>query len=286
MIFSDVSSGEAWQPESAARYNAVNLLLRTGNFTDVPENMPPDAVDVFNASPADIAAFAPVAVTGIYKGDSPLQQNARFSGRAVLCGKVAVDDSLPWGIALQDIPAGAYGTVRLYGTAPAFFTGTGRFVTPGVDGLTAGESGNALAVFAPDGPSPGLIVLGGASGKSAGTVTDEYRGYFKLQKYGSDSVQICNGLNPALPDCGTTDVPGVTAIPQTILVLPETLPVDLFLVFFYDSASCKYSASFRFDVPDDAVFYRLIGRVESYGVIQSYRSSESRMSFGNEWYLV
>ena len=57
MFFSDVSSGEAWQPESAARYNAVNLLLRTGNFTDVPENMPPDSVDVFNASPADISAL-------------------------------------------------------------------------------------------------------------------------------------------------------------------------------------------------------------------------------------
>jgi hypothetical protein len=286
MLFRDVSAGEAWQPESASRYNAVNFLLRSGeseSVTDTP--LPANQADFVNNSHADIPAFSPVAVTGIFQDGGTLQPMARLSGRAVLCGMAAVDDTYPWGIALQDIPAGSCGTIALYGTAPALFSGSGRFASPSAAGLVAGENGSALIVAPPDGEYPGLVILGGASGAVETVAPDEYYGYFKLQLSGSNAV-ICNGYYPDTEYCGSTDVPGLGNIPRTELTLPENTAVcDIYLVFFFDRTERKYSASFMTYLPEDMVFFRLIGTINRGRVLQTYKNADRMMNFGNEWYL-
>ncbi len=286
MLFRDVAAGEAWQPESASRHNAVNFLLRSGeNAGETETSLPANQADFVNTSQTDIPAFTPVAVTGIFQNGDGLQQLARLSGRAVLCGMAAVDDSGPWAIALQDIPAGKSGTIALYGAAPAFFSGSGRFVSPSPAGLAAGESGSALILALPDGEYPGLVILGGASSAAATIAPDEYRGYFKLQSSGSNAV-ICNGYYPDTGYCGSTDVPGLENIPRTVLTLPENTAVcDIYLVFFFDRTDRKYSASFMTYLPEDMVFFRLIGTIDHGRVLQTYKNSDRMMNFGNEWYL-
>ncbi len=287
MFFSDVSAGDAWQPESAARYNAVNSLLRSGSISGTYESAVNDCrVEVFNHSGVTIPAFTPAAVTGCHLPDDPLQRNCRLAGKVLLEVVPAQNELLPWGIVIQDIQPGSSGVMIISGVVPAYFTGNGRAVTPGSGGLIAGNCGNGLTLLVPEKDLPGLIVLGGGSAAFG----DEYRGYFKLEALSMTLLQICNGWQPDSEFCGRSDVPGLDNIPRMELEIPEALTaqlLDIHLVFFYDRASKVYSVKLMYDLPEEMVFSCYIGSFRYGRVTQQYKAEgeSDKMIFGNEWYL-
>lgn len=287
MFFSDKVPGEIWQPESAARYNAVNAMLRNaGNAAgNEAEGNSYCLLDFCNASSSVIPAFSAAAVAGDH-GDSDLR--CRFSrqhGAAVVDAQPAEDDSLPWGIALDTVEPGKTGVMAVCGIVPAHFSGTGKMLTPSSAGLIAGESGSARVILLPDEKSdpalPGLILLG------TGTVAKgEYYGVFKLEAVSSAKVKIINGRNPQSIYCGFTDVPGLSSIPVQTLEIDDAGSQRIFLVFFYDESTATYSAEFRTSVPEESVFYLLLGIFDRGIVTQVWQSDSNRAEFGNSWYLV
>jgi hypothetical protein len=241
-------------------------------------------VDFYNESDSDIPEFSAVALTGAF-GETSWQLSRR-SGEAIFTARPAADDSLPWGIALGAVPCKAFGRAVVSGTAPANFTGTGKYVSPGAAGLTAGNTGAAAVMLQPlpvNGSStlPGLILLGSTA--AVPDSPEEYHGIFKMVALSATSVQIINGRNIASAYCGATDVPGLGSLPVTEIELDDVNEWQIFLAFFYDGKN--YSARFVTALPENTVFSQLIGRFRCGSVEQIYQSDDSRMVFKDEWYL-
>ena len=262
------------------------------NF-DIPcdeNNLPPlnnTTVDFCNISSGTIGSFTPVALTGAY-GDESMQLS-RCCGHAIFTGIPAVDDSVPWAIALDDIEPGNSGRAVISGIAPAYFSGNGKYALPSNAGLTAGESGNALILLEPLQLSgsrtlPGLILLGGASSVIP---ENSYYGYFKLVALSTVSVKIINGYDSASSYCGATDIPGLNTIPVTELLLDDKQEWKIYLAFFYDTDTKTYSAEFVTGLPGTEVFSQLLGTFRRGKVDQIYRLEPGigRMIFGEDWYL-
>ena len=241
-------------------------------------------VDFYNDSDTEIPEFSAVALTGAF-GESAWQLS-RSCGEAIFTAHPAVDDSLPWGISLGEVPPKAFGRAVVSGTAPANFTGTGKYVSPGSAGLTAGNTG-AAAVMLPPLPLsgktvlPGVILLGGTA--KVADNTKEYHGIFKMVALSAASVQIINGRNITSAYCGATDVPGVESLLVTEIQLDDVNEWQIFLAFFYDGEN--YSARFVTALPENTVFSQLIGRFKCGSVEQIFQSDDSRMVFKDEWYL-
>ena len=255
----------------------------SGAVPDMPDNC---TVDFYNNSASTIGEFSPVALTGAY-GEAGWQLN-RYCGNAVFNAQAAVDDALPWGISLGEVRVGEFGRAVISGTAPAYFSGNGKFVAPVGGGLTANESGNARILLAPlelnsKHSLPGIILLGSSAVSAA--PAEEYHGIFKLQALSPDTVMIINGADPSSAYCGATDVPGLKLIPTAVVTLDSVSEWQIFLAFFYDRTSGTYSAQFVTALPGNCVFSQLLGSFKSGTVNQIYKVDVSRMTFGEEWYL-
>ena len=289
MFFSDVFESEERGIEPVSRYNAVNMLLRSGvpaAVEAVPRNSAMGVVQFFNRSEKTIPRFSAVALAGIHP-DDPLDPEERADGQAIFTGEAAVDDSVPWGIAMEQIAPDTYGEVAVSGCVPAIFYGTGKFVVPGSSGLTAGSSGSARVLLYPGVTDkqtavPGLLLLGAASPAK----DNEYFGIFKLGALSAQSLEVFNSYDPDSEYCGSTDVPGLNQIPRTVMTFEDGSYKEIFLAFFYDSDTRIYSCRFCTSLPENTVFSQLIGTFQNGFINQIYRqSSDRRMIFGEEWYL-
>lgn len=290
MQFSDVAPGAIREAESASWHNAVNALLRRQESPGEEAVFSPAGVITFcNISEDEIPAFTAVAISGEYVSGDPQAHFGRLDGVITAAGVPAVNAELPWGIAREKVAPGEFGTMIVAGVTPALFSGEGRRVTPAENGLTAGESGNGEVIFPAaefDGETfPGLLILGSAPA-AATAVSNDYSGIFKLQALSGNSVAVVLGSNPDHLYCGSTDVPGLNNILRTELVFTEKGLKNIYLLFFYDRETKKYSCRFDTFIPADAVFYLHLGSFSNGYTVQSFRSYDDRAVFGNNWYLV
>lgn len=285
MSFQDVVPGEERQAESAARYNAVNQLLRRSfsGSGDFGQHISGRSVEFCNISTQVIPCFAAVSVTGTYSGSEVQWHWSRPDGHALVCGVPAENELQLWGISMDEVAPGEFGTLIVSGLAPAYFPAGCRQVSPSPSGLNAGNGAEVVAdvcEYAGGESLPGIILLGRSRENSA------YNGVFKLQRVSSTELEIVYGRDPERNYCGFTDVPGWDVIPKTKLILPENKDHLIYLTFFYDPDARVYSAEFLTEIPDEAVFYRNIGTFRNGMVSQALDiGSSETLIFGNEWYL-
>ncbi|MBQ9787176.1 MAG: hypothetical protein IJW33_03310 [Lentisphaeria bacterium] len=283
MFFNDIAPGSQWQPEPAARYNAVNRLLSQGeNF--FPQNTDSSGrviVDFINLAEKTIGQFTAVALYSAADGEHIARLEERNNGICFLNGMSAYDDSYVWGISISEVKHLETGMAIVSGIAPAWFTGSGKSVTPTNIGLEAGDSGSARVLIPPeeyDGKTyPGMILLGGSSvsGKS-------YYGPFKLQALSETKVEVFNALFPDSDSCGKSDVPGCEDVPRLSLTLPEkNSRYPVFLSFKLEDSG-SYSAHLGTDPVSE--LYHLLGYFSGGSIIQNYQDT-GIMIFGNQWYL-
>lgn len=137
-----------------------------------------------------------------------------------------------------------------------------------------------------------LVYLGGYSfllfRNSAITIpqNEYYAGIFKLVAQSADTVKIINGRDSSLSYCGSTDVPRLDTIPVTEITLDSIQEWKIILAFFYDTASKRYSAEFVTTPPEDAFYYVVLGTFLNGKVNQIYSTYSTRITLGNDWYLV
>ena len=290
MFFQDVSPGGSWQPEPAARYNAVNRLLCGKDELSSGYEFPGfsgGVVDFCNNSPVTIKPFTAVAVTGCRDNFFPQVLDTRFSGGCIVNGIPAKDDSLLWGISLDEVTENEYGRLQISGVVPAWFTGSGKRVSPGKNGLVAGNSGIGEVVAVTvnytgeykENSYPGLIVL---RGSSAGV--ESYDGTFKLQAVSSSEVEVINGIYPDSDSCGTSDIPGLYTVPRMSLKIQSEETRMIWLYFDFDRETKTYSAHLSDQLPENILLYRHLGYFSNGSVTQSYKSY-NMLVFGDDFYL-
>ena len=188
----DVLPGSPWQPEHAARYNALNALLRQ-------EERSPSAGPV---SSGNGEILLPVRnITGeVLPGNKPVEicvdppsgDGINFR-RPILFGRAVSDGSLFWGIATEDIAPGYGGLVQVSGVAVLeSVRGTpARYVVPKPDGLYHFSStGRAEVLYRTDYLTypTAVVYLGGGAGGST------YNGMFAVTENEDRTVTVGGGL--------------------------------------------------------------------------------------------
>lgn len=290
MFFQDVSPGESWFPEPAARYNAVNRLLCGQDEISTGYEFPGfsgGVVDFCNTSGEMIKPFTAVSVTG--SRDYFLQQlrDSRFSGSCIVNGIPAKDDTRLWGISLDEVAPEEFGRLQVSGVVPAWYSGSGRRVTPGNAGLVAGESGIGEVVVSPinydgeykENSYPGIIVLRGSAVNA-----DSYGGTFKLQAVSPSKVEVIHGIFPDSDICGYSDVPGLYNVPRMSLELTPDETHAVWLYFDFDQDKKVYSAHLSSGLPEGILLYRQLGYFSGGMVTQSFRGTDM-LRFGDDFYL-
>ncbi len=202
----DVSPGDPWRPESAARYNAVNeLLARLENSAPEPTPAPRTPgtriIGVNNSEETEIPAGSPVKIgdapTGIFENEP--------EWLPVL--PAAMGDSV-WGVCRETLKPGECGSVIVSGIAFAAVSGApDTHVTVGDDGLQYAPSGRAEVLWN-DEAGNALLLLGGGGA----SVNCEGSGYFNVQfvpdphnpRFGTVRVVDAFGRNPDV--CGPSDL--------------------------------------------------------------------------------
>lgn len=220
MNFPDTVTGDLIPAESAARYNAVNALLRTGA---VPTVTPSAAavktgltVDICNVSDAPVGTFCAVAFTGTVRRQS--SGIAQLPGFEVI---PAANCDLPWGIATSAITPGAWGTAVISGATPAYFArkssgepyrlDAGIKVVPTAAGLFPRGDCGATVLGAEqqrdDGTiAPGVIMLDGI-------ITMPYTGDFAVSCLDPEQKRYVIAA-------GKTGFPGLELLPATEISFP------------------------------------------------------------------
>ena len=216
-VLNDVFPGDPWQPEPAARYNAVNALLRQ-EFHETPQvqEFPvsnPALVDVLNTSEKLLPRGSAVQIdTGAASGhDSVLPESDLY-----VCGKPVDNEESVWGVALEDIPPGGGGPVQLYGVValkdvlgqnpahgPAGFIldSKSKFVYAGLDGrFHFGNRGRAEVLWYDWGNDLTVVMLNALSFR--------YAGMFAVLDNGDGTFTVTGG---------TTDLYNASDLEDTVL---------------------------------------------------------------------
>ena len=113
--FNDVLPGDPWQPEPAARYNAVNELLRQESFTT--PDAPPwsrgelTCVNVLNTSDRTLLFNRAVQLDSEFARS---QDKIDYSN-LYACGRPVENEEGFWGVALENIEPGHSGMVQVNG---------------------------------------------------------------------------------------------------------------------------------------------------------------------------
>ena len=182
-----VQQGDAWQPETASRYNAVNEMLgflgsSGGNSYEQLQTISPETVRGLNRSDAMIPAGSCVTFFSPEWGNESL-----FSDTYVI--KPGVTD--PCGVTLKDCPPGEAVDVQISGLVPVRKTAA---LPPGVMIMPGDHFGDTKIVNI----------------NSQGN--DWYRNYFKVSavEFREDGriskVRIYDGGNPSNWHAGITDI--------------------------------------------------------------------------------
>lgn len=288
MFYQDISPDEQSRTEPAARYNAVNRMLReySGQSDPVYPSFSPGltVIDFMNSSSGTIGAFTAVRILANLPPQSSGELDGRWEGQCIVCGVPAYDENEPWGIALDEVEPQEYGRMALAGTVPAVFSGSGRKVTPSPDGLVAGDSGSAWIVAQPAESYPeresfpGVILLGGGSGS-----VESYYGPFKLRAKSETELEVFNGALEDASYCGITDLPGLREVPRCTLSITDGSKHPVYICFFY-SENDGYSVKIDTQKPDEALLWHLLGYFHNGAVTQAYKNL-GPMFFGDQWYL-
>ena len=214
------------------------------------------------------------------------------NGQAVFNIRPAEVKDRFWGVVTGNLEPGACGTMVVNGVTPAFIrTGAGRYVTPGVEGLSAANSGRGEILNHPtDTDIPGLILLGG-SGNAL-----EYIGYFKLVHKGWTEgdeqypiFEIINGYRPDDEFCGHTDIPGHEEIPRFEFVLKDLGATITLCV--YEGADENgqnkgtYRVAFTIGAWNDGFTRQAIGNAYIDGTVEQAYVSGGTIYFGRDWFL-
>lgn len=202
-FLNDVLPGDPWQPEPAARYNAVNELLKKEFSSETVSSFPRQGSSGFltvkNTSDKEILLGSAVKIDtecAVF-GFSRIDCNDPF-----VCGAPMTDGKGFWGLAVEKIRPGHAGIVQVSGVAvirdlkgPRTFYETpfdservkkNEYVFPGQDGLFhLGSHGTARLLFY-DKDSCNAVVLLGSSSYS-------YSGMFAVSDNGNGTLTVKGG---------------------------------------------------------------------------------------------
>ena len=202
-FLNDVLPGDTWQPEPAARYNAVNELLKREFTSDTPPvNLPRQGSNHFltvkNTSDREITPGSAVKIDTecAVPGFSRIDCCDPF-----VCGVPMTDGTGFWGLAVEQIRPGHAGVVQVSGTAvirdlqgPYTFFDTpyephwkkNEYVFPGRDGLFhLGSHGGARVLFYDKDSCNAVVLLGSAS--------HPYDGMFAVFDNGDGTLTVRGG---------------------------------------------------------------------------------------------
>lgn len=211
MSFNNVSPGEAWKPEPAERYNAVNALLNNASNTVISPGggLPNNIIMGYVPQDVTVSAYDPVFLEKLYSDKDP--------GFELLNGQCCMQiskesDNKPFGIALEeklDKGTSAFIPIQVYGLAvmkSADYQGkweVGDFASPvpASKGWTKQKKTNdpcGVVIAPPQATEKGYL----------GVISlpplfkDYFSGTFKLVAIDKNSFKVVDGANPENPICG------------------------------------------------------------------------------------
>lgn len=311
MSFNNVSPGEAWKPEPAERYNAVNALLNNATNTVISPGggLPNNIIMGYVPQDVDVSAYDPVFLEKMYSDKDPGFE--LLNGQCCMEVSKKGDNTKPFGIALGS----KYGTttafipIQIYGLAVMRSSHgdweTGDFASPVVATGHWQKQNNTDApcgvVIAP--PKQNKLLGGGYLGVISlpPLFKNYFSGTFKLVAIDKNSFKVVDGANPENPVCGK-----ITAShPDFPLEVPaQTFSGngDLWLVIHYKRSynesdgtysvkySVKWSRSYNTgrdpSTPNaEFDFYQLkIGRFRDGVCYQDYKDGDFNLT-NQGWYL-
>ena len=203
----DVLPGSPWQPEHAARYNALNALLRQ---EELPRSAGPVSggngeilLPVRNITDEVLPGGGAVEISP----EPQPEQGVNFR-RPVLFGRTVSEETLFWGIATEDIAPGYGGLVQVGGAAVVSGVrgNPDRYVVPKPDGYYHFSStGRAEVLYRASWVYPDAVVfLGGGGGGAV------FNGMFAVTENEDGTVTVSDGMAITTFNDGPRPVPGTT----------------------------------------------------------------------------
>ena len=256
-VLNDVFPGDQWQPEPAARYNAVNALLRQGYSPQRTEYCglqdQGGVVNLLNVSDTLLPVYGPVELILSGRADNIID----FRNPMIYGGPVKNIDCR-WGVALENIEPGHAGPVQISGIT--FLHGVEKaadhFVTViplpngGAQYEFAGQ-GRAEVLYADD-YKRAVISLGTSAARYS------YDGMFAVKDNGSGSFTIKGGIT----DIDDSSKPGQHFIDDMTITPPDSDKlVYILLVASFEAGSWKLSYKTTEDenyyIPGRQIFWHL-----------------------------
>ena len=186
----DVLPGSSWQPEPAARYNALNALLRQEelprSFDPAPSRGGEVLLPVRNITDELLPVGRAVEIC-----PEPRPGTGIDFRRPVLFGRAVTEACFLWGIATENIPSGHGGLVQVVGPAVVRdVRGTpDRYVVPKPDGdLHFPAAGRAEVLYRSSAAAPDAVIYLGGGGSSG------YTGMFAVTENEDATVTIGGGM--------------------------------------------------------------------------------------------
>lgn len=188
----DVLPGSPWQPEPAARYNALNALLRQEGSALPAEPAPCRGSEVLlpvcNITDELLPGNKAVEIS-----PDPRPGTGINSLRPMLFGQAVSEECRFWGIATEDIAPGHGGLVQVGGAAVIRSVhGTpDRYIVPKPDGyFHFASTGRAEVIYRTSSSLlPDAMIYLGGGGNEGG-----YTGMFRVTENGTESVTIGGGM--------------------------------------------------------------------------------------------
>lgn len=202
----DVLPGSPWQPEHAARYNALNALLRQEEFPcsadPAPSRSGETLLPVRNITDEVLPGNKAVEICP----DPRPGQGVDFRN-PMLFGRAVAEGCRLWGIAMEDIAPGHGGLVQIGGLAVVgMVQGTpDRFIVPKPDGrYYFSNSGRAEVLYRTSDSDPVAVVCLGGGGGSG------FNGMFRVTENFDNTVTVDGGMAIVRFSAGPQSVEGTT----------------------------------------------------------------------------
>lgn len=292
--FQDVTAGENWKPEPAARYNAVNQLLRDNAVSSAGTTAGNKGGNFYlRAVNSQIADDQFIVGHGYWIGavgtsGKPARTDAAVNVQSPYEGYN--ESNMPWGILIDRGTVGndgytSYGTILISGVViiPYSLTGdggytyyTGCFTLSGRDYVKVSQGRlRVLGAYA-DGYvcylSPPAEFL------------SAYNGAFKLTRDIDGRHSVVYGPDPSANFCGFTDIPGYPEIPK--VTLDDGYVGTVYLWVKYDVTADKYTVGIGALPADQTdLIYEVIGGIRNNGTFTQTLRVDTLISFGREYFL-